>query len=157
MANVLSQKTLDTIAEVKKKYPTGLAATLPALHLTQAELGYVPLEAELAIAAALDVPPTRVHEVVTFYAMFHSHEVGRHVVKMCRNLSCELRGGKRLIERAEEILGIKVGETTPDGRITLEHEECLASCGTGPALWCDDNLVENITEEKLETFLHSLK
>jgi NADH-quinone oxidoreductase subunit E len=156
MARVLSQETLQEIDRVCKRYPTKLAALLPALHLTQMQLGHVSDEAALDVADALDIPPTRVREVITFYTMFSDKPVGRHTVRICRNLSCSLRGAERIMAKAKEILGIDFGETTPDGRITLEAEECLASCGTGPALWCDDNFVENLDEKKLETFLASL-
>ncbi len=157
MARVLSRETIEEIKALKKRYPTALAATMPALHLAQKQVGHLPEDAMLDVAETLDVPPTRVREVVTFYTMFHDHPVGRHVVKICRNLSCELRGAKTIMEKAKQLLGIDFGETTPDGRITLEHDECLASCGTGPCLWVDDKVVENLTEEKLELFLGALK
>jgi len=156
MARVLSSQTLDTVDEICSRYPTRLAALLPALHVAQAQLGYISSEAELDIAEKLDVPKTLVHEAVTFYTMFHTQPVGRHVVKICRNLPCQMRGAGRILKKAQEILGIQVGETTADGRITLAHEECLASCGTGPMLWCNDKFVENLTEEKLEAFLAGL-
>lgn len=157
MARVLSEQTLDAIEKLTDRYPVRMAALLPALHLAQHELGHLPLEAQLDIADKLDVPPTRVHEVTTFYTMFYEPKVGRHVVKVCRNLACRLRGADRIMERAKQLLGIDFGETTPDGRITLEQDECLASCGTGPALWCNDTLAERLTEEKLEAFLAGLK
>lgn len=156
MARVLSHETIEKITALSQRYPARQAALLPALHLAQDELGHISNEAELDIAEVLDVPPTRVHEVSTFYTMFRHEPKGRHVVKMCRNLSCELRGCKQLITKAEQLLGINMGETTPDGRITLEHEECLASCGTGPVLQCNGQLIENLSEEKLEAYLASL-
>jgi len=157
MARVLSKQTIDSIQALKKRYPTSLAATLPALHLAQKQVGHLPDDAQLDVAETLDVPPARVREVATFYTMFETDPVGRHVVKICRNISCELRGAKRIMERAKELLGVDFGETTKDGRITLQHDECLASCGTGPCLWVDDSIVENLTEEKLEAFLGGLK
>ena len=157
MARILSEQSLDEIREISARYPSTLAAVLPALHIAQKQLGHIPDDAQTDIAQALEVPATRVAEVVSFYNMFYGRRVGRHVVRICRNLSCQLRGARRLIERAEQILGIPCGTTTPDGRVTLEHEECLASCGTGPALWCDDRLVENLSEAKLEAFLQGLK
>lgn len=156
MARLLSQETRTAIDQAASRYPTRLAALLPALHLVQKQLGHVPEGAQLEVAELLDVPPTRVREVVTFYTMLSEKPMGRHVVRMCRNLACHLRGSERIGDRAKQILGIEFGETTPDGRVTLLQDECLASCGTGPALWCDDNFVENLTEEKLETFLASL-
>lgn len=157
MPRVISQKTVDAINDYTKRYPTRLAALLPALHLVQNEHGHISRDAELDVAEVLDVPPTRVREVVTFYTMFYDKPVGRNVVKICRNLACELRGAGALIEHAEKVLGIKCGQTTEDGRVTLEHEECLASCGTAPMLWWNDNFEENLTKEKLETFLAGLK
>ena len=156
MARVLSEETIQEIEKVCKRYPTRLAAMLPALHLVQKQIGHVSTDAALDVADTLDVPPTRVREVVTFYTMYYDKPVGKHTVRVCRNLSCQLRGADKIMARAKKILGISFGETTPDGRVTLEHEECLASCGTGPALWCDDNMVENLTEEKLEKFLAEL-
>ena len=139
-----------------QRYPTKLAVLLPALHLAQEQIGHISEEAELDIADVLDVPPTRVREVVTFYTMYYDKPMGRHVVKICRNLSCQMRGADRLMARAEALLQIQVGDTTADGRVTLEHEECLASCGTAPMLWCNGVFFENMTEEKLERFLAGL-
>lgn len=156
MARALSTKTLEAIDALTTQYPTKLAALLPALHLAQQELGHLTEPAQLDIADRLEVPPTRVREVVTFYTMYYERPVGRHVFKICRNLSCQMRGADRIMQRAEAILGIKVGETTPDGRVTLEHEECLASCGTAPMAWCNGAFVENLDEHKLEAFLAGL-
>ncbi|MBN1961955.1 MAG: NAD(P)H-dependent oxidoreductase subunit E [Deltaproteobacteria bacterium] len=156
MVKVLSQSTVTRIKELMGEYPTPLAATLPALHLVQQEIGHLSKEAQLEVAEILDVPPTRISEVVSFYSMLYEQSVGRHVVKICRTLSCELRGAKEIISRAQTILGIKVGETSADGRVTLLHEECLASCATGPCLWVDGVLVENLTCAKLEAVLGGL-
>jgi NADH-quinone oxidoreductase subunit E len=156
MARILSENTLEQIEGLCGHYPSRLAALLPALHLAQRAHGHLPPDVQLDVAEALRVPVTRVHEVVSFYTMFHEQPVGRHCVKICRNLPCQLRGADRLMERAKEELGVDFGETTADGRITLEHDECLASCGTGPMLWCDDTLLENVTEERLVSFLKEL-
>jgi len=165
MARVLSQDALDRIESACKAYPTRLAAMLPALHVVMDDVGHISPESELDVADILDVPPTRVHEVATFYTMFSTKTQGKHVVKLCRNLACQLRGSHRLIALAKEKLGLELGETTSDGLITLDVDECLASCGTGPMLWCrsrDDKsakeyIVESLTEEKLIAFLNGLK
>ena len=157
MARILSDETLGAIRALLPRYPRPLAALLPALHLVQEQLGgYVSHEAEVEVAEVLAVPPTRVREAVSFYTMFHSQPRGRHQVKICRNLACQLRGADRLIAHAERLLGVQCGETTGDGRVTLEHEECLASCGTAPMLWCNGALVENLDEGALERFLAEL-
>ncbi len=156
MARALSPQTLAAIEKLCEHYPSRMAALLPALHLVQEAHSYISGDAELDLADLLQVPPTRVHEVVTFYTMFHASPPGRHVFKICRNLPCQMRGADKVIARAEAILGVKVGETTADGRVTLAHEECLASCGTAPMAWCDGQFVENLDEQKLETFLAAL-
>ena len=163
MARVLTPETLDKIEQACSRYPTRLAAMLPALHLVQDQLGYISPDAELDVAETLDVPPTRVREVVTFYTMFYQVPQGRHVLKICRNLACQLRGAGKLMAHAQEKLGIGFGETTEDGRISLEHEECLASCGTGPMLlWAqrgshEVQVVENLTEARFDEFVEGLK
>ena len=156
MARILSESTLRAIEGLCSHYPSRLAALLPALHLAQAEHGYLPETVQEEVATALQVAPTRVHEVVSFYSMFSDQPVGRHRVRICRNLPCQLRGAKRVMARAKAELGIEFGETTADGRITLEHDECLASCGTGPMLWCNDTVLENLSEDRLVAFLREL-
>ena len=157
MARVLSKETLAEIQQLLPKYPTRLAVLGPSLHLAQKQLGHVSEEAALDVADVLEIPATRVREMVSFYTMYYDRPVGRHVVKLCRNLACRSRGSEQIASKAKAILGIDFGETTSDGRVTLEQDECLASCGTGPALWCDDTLVENLNEQKLEAFLAGLK
>ena len=156
VARILSFETCEHIEALCKRYPTRLAALIPALHRVQEQIGYVSDEAALDVAELLDVPPTRVREVVSFYTMFHAEKIGKHEVKICRNLACRMRGSEHIMRKAETLLGICAGETTPDGKFTLAHEECLAACGTAPVLWCNDQIVENLTEEKLETFLATL-
>ena len=166
MPRVLSQETLKSIEKACSRYPNRLAAMLPALHAVQEQLGSVTDDAVLDVAEALDVPATRVREAVTFYTMFYDQPRGRHTIKICRNLSCQLRGADRIITRAQEVLGLKLGETSVDGRVTLDTDECLASCGTAPMLWCRSQadgeeskefIVENLTEEKLVAFLEGLE
>ena len=169
MPRVLSPETIARIDAACEHYPTRMAAMIPALHMVQDELGHVTREAALDVADALDVPPTRVNEVVTFYTMLYNRPVGEHVVKICRNLACQLRGADQLIAKAREILGIELGETTADGKVTLDVDECLASCGTAPMLWCrsrkektdgapevQERIVENLSVEKLEKLLGEL-
>jgi NADH-quinone oxidoreductase subunit E len=156
MPRVLTPSTLEAIEGLCSRYPSRLAALLPALHMAQREHGHISADVEHDVAEQLRIPPTRVREVVTFYSMYYDRPIGRHVVKICRNLPCQLRGAERLMAHACAKLGIAVGETTPDGRITLEHDECLASCGTGPMLWCNDTILENVDEPRLEAFLDGL-
>ena len=158
MARVLSKQTIDAINEVCKRYPTRLAAMLPALHLAQKQLGHISSDAELDVAEVLDVPPTRVREVVTFYTMYYDHPVGRHVVKICRNLACELRGANRIMAHAEKVLGIKMGETTADGMFTLQQSECLGACADSPVMLVNDRtMCSFMSNDKLDQLVDGLK
>jgi len=170
LSKSLSKSTVDKIQEATGHYPTRLAALLPALHLVMDEVGYVTPEAAEQVATLLDIPPTRVMEAATFYTMFSVQPRGRHLVRICRNLACSVRGSDALIARAKQILGIELGQTTKDGRITLETDECLAACGTGPTLWAKsriekqggppetkEQIVESLTVTSLERFLAELK
>jgi NADH-quinone oxidoreductase subunit E len=97
-----------------------------------------------------------VDEVATFYVMFHTKPVGRHVVEMCTNVSCCLTGAEKIWAHLQKKLGVKPGETTADGRITLREVECLGSCGTAPAMLVDDEMHERLTVEKVDEILGRL-
>ena len=102
-----------------------------------------------AVAAYLGLPPIQVYEVATFYSMFETKPVGRHHVSVCTNISCMLRGSQEIVEHVEKKLGIKTGESTPDGRIYLKREEeCLAACNNAPMMMVDHVYHENLTPEQ---------
>jgi NADH-quinone oxidoreductase subunit E len=112
----------------------------------------------MALAAdRLGVSPARAAEVATFYVMFNTRPVGRHVVEICTNVSCCLTGADRIFHALKEKLGVANGETTADGRITLREVECLGSCGTAPAMLVDEDMHERLTLQKVESILGSLK
>lgn len=122
------------IAAIRARYPNSQAACLPVLHLAQEEFGFISDEAIDAVAAALELTPAHVWGVVTFYTMYHRHPTGKHILMMCTNVSCMLRGGYEVMHAIEEKLGIKAGETSADGEFTLVEEECLAACADAPCL-----------------------
>jgi NADH-quinone oxidoreductase subunit E len=145
-------------AELKKvlaKYPDDRksAAMIPALRLCQDILGWVPAEAMEICAQRLEVPPSRSREVASFYVMLHTEKPGRHVIDLCTNVSCSMRGAERLLAHLEKRLGIRAGHTTADERFTLREAECLASCGTAPAMLVDERFHENLNESKLDQIL----
>ena len=119
-------------------------ALLPALHLVQQERGFVDLEAAREVASLFDLAPVEVMEVLTFYNMFYTRPQGRHHVYVCTSLPCSLRGSRTLLRELGDHLGVRAGETTSDGRITLGREECLGSCGTAPVLRVDGRYCENL-------------
>ncbi len=140
----MSPGTRQQIEELFERYPERRGALLPAIHLVQKEAGYIKPEAALELAALFEIPPVEVWEVLTFYNMFYTEPQGRHHVYVCTNLPCSLRGARGLMKALESHLGIKSGETTADGRVTLGHEECLGSCGTAPVIRVDGVYLENV-------------
>jgi len=154
------QFTAEQLAEVRRLqgiYPDKRAALLPVLHMAQDAFGYVSLEVEAYVATLFDLSPAHVHEVVTFYTLYFQQPKGRHVVSVCHNLTCHLLGAKGIIEHCERTLGIQVGETTPDGRVTLLSVECLCACEGAPMMQVDDRYEVTLTPEKVDRVLEGLR
>ncbi len=118
--------------DIVARYPNARSAMLPCLHLAQEERGYITPEDVQAVAEAIGVKPDEVESVVTFYSMYSQEPRGRYTIKVCTSISCYLRGCDDVMAYLEERLGIRRGETTSDGRFTLESAECLAACGMRP-------------------------
>jgi NADH-quinone oxidoreductase subunit E len=145
------------LQEILERYPTKMAATLPLLHLCQEQNGWISEDIVAFVSQRLDLSPAHVKGVVTFYTLYNQHPVGKHQVWVCRTLPCALRGANEVIEHCEKRLGIKVGETTADGKITLRSAECLASCGTAPMMQVDKDYYENLTRERVDQILDELR
>src|SRR5262245_32780690 len=128
-------------------------ALIEILHGVQAELGYVPEAAVLALADALNLSRAEVHGVLTFYHDFRREPAGRHVLKVCRAEACQAMGCEALVARAEDHLGIACGNTSADGRVTLEAVYCLGLCATAPSAMQDGKLVGRLTAPKLDAVL----
>jgi NADH-quinone oxidoreductase E subunit len=139
------------------RYPNRTAAILPALHLVQKEYGHIPDEAIPYVAEAVGSSPADVEGVATFYTMYNRAPVGKYHLQICRNLSCSLMGAERLIGHVAGKLGIRPGETTPDGKFTLSLVECLGSCGTAPAMQVNDDYHENLTEASIDALIDRLR
>lgn len=153
----LSEETLRRIDEVTRRYPVKQSALLPALWLAQQEQGFCSLEAQEQIAQKIGVSPSFVAGVVSFYTMYHTRPVGRNVIDVCTTVSCWLRGSDELVAHIEKRLGIKVGQTTQDGRYTLRTVECLGSCGTAPMCQVGDDYHENLTPQAVDALLERLR
>ena len=134
------------------------SAVISALHAAQHENnGFLTTELMDAVAAYLELAPIQVYEIATFYSMFETKPVGRHHLSVCTNISCMLRGAEGGVEYVENKLGIKTGESTPDGRIYLKREEeCLAACTGAPMLMVDHVYHENLTPESVDKILDEL-
>lgn len=153
-------ETLALVQQIKSRYPEGKqkSALIPVLHLAQAEFdGWLSVPVMDYVASLLDLQPIEVYEVASFYSMFNLKPVGKCVLEVCRTSSCWLMGAEDVVRHIEKKLGIKAGQTTKDGMFTLKTVECLGSCGTAPMLQCGSDYYENLTLEKVDNLLASLK
>jgi NADH-quinone oxidoreductase E subunit len=147
----------DEIQEVRAVYPDRRSAVLPALRLAQQRYGWLPPEALREVADALDVTPAFCQAVASFYDMFHLGPVGEHVVEVCTNLSCALVGAQQVLEAFEEQLGVRPGETTEDGKVTLRTVECAGGCGWGTVVAVDHRYREPVTPEDVPGIVGELR
>lgn len=149
-----TMKTFDTIAA---RYPVKRSALIPILHEVQAREGYLTQDAMAAVARYLGLHPVEVVETASFYDLLNLRPVGKHVILFCHNLSCTLLGAERVLAHLERRLGVRAGETTPDGLFTLKRMECLASCGTAPVMQVDGEYYESLNEAKVDEILSRLR
>jgi NADH-quinone oxidoreductase subunit E len=156
-AGELRPETVAAIEREIAKYPRKRGALLPALHLAQAEEGWLSQPKIAALAALFEIRPIEVVEVISFYNMFYDRPQGRHQVHVCTNLPCSLRGARGLLRALERHLGVEAGETTPDGRVTLRHEECLGACASAPMMRVDGAYCEDLDVSKAKQILDGLE
>jgi NADH-quinone oxidoreductase subunit E len=153
----LSAEGEKTFADILTRYPNKQAACIPVLHLCQDELGWVSPGVIAFVAERLGLSTAHVQGVVTFYTLFNQKPVGKHQVWVCQTLSCALKGAEEIVRHCEKRLGVHVGETTKDGKITLRTAECLASCGSAPMIQVDKTYHENLTVQQVDEILDRLK
>ncbi|HSD67959.1 MAG TPA: NAD(P)H-dependent oxidoreductase subunit E [Woeseiaceae bacterium] len=160
-SEVLSEHVREEIDRWTAKFPEDRkrSAVIGALHAVQHENdGYLTVELMDGVADYLQLPPIQVYEVATFYSMFQTRPVGRHSVAICTNVSCMLRGADDIVAHVEDKLGIRLGESTGDGRIFLKkEEECLAACCGAPMMMVDHKYHENLTIAKVDVILDELE
>jgi len=156
MSLKLSNQSMKRIKEVMTHYPNKQAALLPILHIVQEEKGYVPEEMEADIAETVEVPVVRVREVIMFYTLYNRRPVGKYHVQMCRTISCTLCGYRDALKHMQEKLGIEAGQTSPDGKYTLNVVECLAACEMAPAMQINEKYYGNLTPQRIDEILASL-
>jgi NADH-quinone oxidoreductase subunit E len=157
---VLSQHVREEIDHWLTKFPADRkrSAVIAALHAVQHEHGFLTQDTMDEVAAYLGLPPIQVYEVASFYSMFETSPCGRHHISVCTNISCMLRGGQELLAHVERRLGIKVGESTPDGRFFIKREEeCLAACTGAPMMMVNHVYFENLTPETVDRILDDHK
>lgn len=159
--NTLSAHACEEIDALLKRFPAEQkkSALLGALNIVQHEnSGFLTRELMQAVAEYLDLAEIEVYEVASFYSMYELKPVARHNVAVCTNISCMLMGSQNIVDHIENKLGIKLGESTADGRIYLkQEEECLAACAGGPMMQVDHVYYENLTPEKVDAILDALE
>ncbi len=147
------------LTPILKRYPDDrkASAMIPALRIGEHIFGHLSPPVMALAADRLGVSPARAQEVATFYVMFNTKPVGRHVVELCTNVSCSLTGADIIFSALKKKLGVENGGTTSDGRITFREVECLGACGTAPAMLVDEEMEERLTLEKVERIVGDLK
>jgi NADH-quinone oxidoreductase subunit E len=157
--SVLSDELRERIKAYLPRYPNKQAVTLPALHLVQDELRCVPLEAIREIADLLDLSPAEVHDTMSFYNFFkdEQHRMGRTRLWVCRGLACALRDGEQVLGDICRKLNVRPGQTSADGKITVEFAECIGVCEGAPAVLIDDVGRGNVTPDKVDELLAELR
>jgi len=154
---MLTEKTVQAILDLQKRYPVKRSALIPALHLAQAEIGYLPLEIQKQVAVLFEIDPNEVNAVVTFYDMFFDKPIGKHLLHVCKNVSCMLRGSDTLIDKLCEKLQVHSHGTSADGEFTVIASECLGACDRAPMMLVDDKVVGPVEEDMLDHILDEAK
>ncbi len=156
---MLSKASLAQIEKEVAKYPAEhkQSAVMAALRIAQEEHGWLSEPLMDYVAQVLEMRPIQVYEVATFYSMYDLKPIGKHKISVCTNISCMLRGSDGVVKHLEKKLGIKMGETTADGKFTLKEVECLAACGGAPMFQIGKTYYENLTPQKIDEILASLE
>ena len=143
----------EQIANVIDLYRDKDGSLIQILHLAQEIYGYLPLELQEFIADSMGVPLAEVSGVVSFYSFFSTKMRGEHTIRVCMGTSCYVRGGKKIVERLQEMLDVSLGETTEDGKFTFEIARCIGACGLSPAMMIDDVVYKQVNVNKLDSIL----
>jgi NADH-quinone oxidoreductase subunit E len=152
---MLDEKIKQAILELQKHYPQKRSALIPALHLAQEQMGYLPQEFQEQVAELFDIVPNEVHAVVTFYDMFFEKPMGKHLVHVCKNVPCMLRGSDELLEKICHKLKVKAGGTTEDGQYTVIASECLGACDRAPMMIVGEDVIGPVQEADLDNIFVS--
>lgn len=152
-----TQENLDRIEQETKKYPVRKPAVMAALYIGQEQNGFISSEVMKEVAEVLGISSEEVLGVVTFYTMYHQKQMGKYHIQVCTNVSCMLRGGYEIWNQVKEKYGIEHLGVTSDQNFSLEEVECMGSCGTAPMIAVNEDYYENLSKEKVEEILESLK
>ncbi len=153
----LSEATLQRIKDLVVQYPNPASALMPCIWAIMDDLGHVPESGVDVLTETLGISRAQVHEVLSFYTMYRTEPQVEYVLQVCHNISCHIMGARSIIAHLEKRLGIRLGESTPDGKFALEGVECLGACGMGPCLQLGKHLYEHLTPEKIDDLLDNLR
>lgn len=154
---MLSEKSKNTIQSLLPQYQTKQSAVIPALYLAQKDYGHLTDEAIREVAGVLDMDPTEVLGVSGFYTLLYDHPVGNYVLHICDDLPCALRGAVEFADHVCRKLGVKSGQTTPDGMFTVERVMCLGACDKAPLMQVNLEFHENMTAEQADRLIEDLR
>lgn len=154
---MLTDETKKSILDLQKLYPEKRSALIPSLHLAQKEVGYLPREIQEEVAELFEIDPNEVNAVVTFYDMFFEKPVGKHLIHVCKNVSCMLRGADGLIQSLCKKLQVSPTEISADGEFTVIPSECLGACDRAPMMIVDDHVIGPVKEEDLDKIITETK
>ncbi|NPV69127.1 MAG: NADH-quinone oxidoreductase subunit NuoE [Firmicutes bacterium] len=152
-AHKTSDATTATIERAIERHKSRKGALLPILSEIQNELGWVPESAMVRIAEALDIPASKVYGTVTFYTLYATRPKGKNVIRVCESAPCHVEGASEIVDALERALGVKMGETTPDGLFSLEFTSCIGVCGVAPAIMINDHVYGNLTPDTVRQIL----
>lgn len=155
--NISEVEKLKFIDDVIEDYGYKESSLIQILHVAQNLYGYLPLEVQEHIAEKMDLPLSKVSGVISFYALFTTVPKGKYVIKVCLGTACYVRGGKRVIDRLESILGIRIGETSEDRQYSLEITRCIGACGLAPAMNINEQVYTQVNPDKLLDILDELE
>lgn len=150
-------ENIERINKEIQKYPEKKAAVMAALYIAQEQNGFISTDVMKEVAYLLDTTAEEVLGVVTFYTMYHQKQMGKFHIQVCTNVSCMLRGGYDILKQVKDKLGIDDMGVTEDGLFSIEEVECMGSCGTAPMIAVNEDYYENLTKEKVEELINSLK
>lgn len=157
MEFTFTQQNLEKIDQILKKYPTKKAALMPLLWLAQGQNGFISGEVMKSVASILEVSLEEVLGVVTFYTMYHQHEIGKYHFQVCTNVSCLIRGGYDIWNHVRSKLEIENGQVTSDKKFSLEEVECMGSCGSAPMMAVNEDYYENLSLDQVDQIIESFK
>jgi NADH-quinone oxidoreductase subunit E len=155
---MLKEKRAADIEKILAKYPPARkrSAVMPLLYVAQEEYGYCSEEAIKDVAEIIEVDPTEVKSIVGFYTMYYDHPVGKYVIDVCDDLPCALRGADKFVGHCEKKLGIRAGQTTPDGKFTLNTVMCIAACDRAPVAQVNKEFAYDLSTESFDKMVDEL-